>query len=88
MAPPGTSWHYETEPENPNSATISASYEVSGTASEAGGRAFAAKRSSANRARATIIFTVQRWNVMFRLYGPLEPWFDKTWWPGEPELVR
>jgi hypothetical protein len=24
-------------------------------------------------------------NVMFRLYGPLEPWFDKTWRPGEIE---
>jgi hypothetical protein len=24
----------------------------------------------------------------FRLYGPLEPWFDKTWRPGEIELVK
>ncbi|QGF22580.1 DUF1254 domain-containing protein [Raineyella fluvialis] len=23
------------------------------------------------------------WFVALRLYGPLEPWFDKTWWPGE-----
>jgi hypothetical protein len=22
-----------------------------------------------------------------RLYGPLEPWFDKTWKPGDFELV-
>jgi hypothetical protein len=28
------------------------------------------------------------WNVIFRLYGPLEPWFDKTWQPGEFELVK
>jgi hypothetical protein len=28
------------------------------------------------------------WNVIFRLYGPLEPWFDKTWRPGEFELVQ
>ncbi|MEO0795350.1 MAG: DUF1254 domain-containing protein [Verrucomicrobiota bacterium] len=28
------------------------------------------------------------WNMIFRLYGPLEPWFEKTWRPGEPELVR
>ena len=28
------------------------------------------------------------WNVILRLYGPLEPWFDKTWRPGNPELVR
>ncbi|MGB3715573.1 MAG: DUF1254 domain-containing protein [Candidatus Promineifilaceae bacterium] len=27
------------------------------------------------------------WNMIFRLYGPLEPWFDKTWRPGEPQLV-
>jgi hypothetical protein len=27
------------------------------------------------------------WNVLLRLYGPLEPWFDKTWRPGEFELV-
>lgn len=25
--------------------------------------------------------------VALRLYGPLEPWFDKTWRPGEIELV-
>jgi hypothetical protein len=25
------------------------------------------------------------WFVLFRLYGPLEPWFDKTWRPGEIE---
>jgi hypothetical protein len=28
----------------------------------------------------------QGWNVILRLYGPLEPWFDKTWRPGEIEL--
>jgi len=28
------------------------------------------------------------WNVLLRLYGPLQPWFDKTWKPGEFELVR
>ena len=27
-------------------------------------------------------------NVLFRLYGPLEPWFDKTWKPGDFELVK
>jgi hypothetical protein len=27
------------------------------------------------------------WNMLFRLYGPLKPWFDKTWRPGEVELV-
>ena len=28
------------------------------------------------------------WNMLFRLYGPLEPWFAKTWKPGDPELVK
>jgi hypothetical protein len=28
------------------------------------------------------------WNVLLRLYGPLEPWFDKSWKPGDIELVK
>ena len=28
------------------------------------------------------------WFAIIRLYGPLEPWFDKTWRPGEIELVE
>jgi len=28
------------------------------------------------------------WNMLFRLYGPLKPWFDKTWRPGDPEVVK
>ena len=28
------------------------------------------------------------WFVALRLYGPLEPWFDETWQPGEIEMVR
>ena len=27
------------------------------------------------------------WWTVLRLYGPLEPWFDKTWRPGEIEQV-
>jgi hypothetical protein len=27
------------------------------------------------------------WFMILRLYGPLEPWFDKKWRPGEIELV-
>jgi hypothetical protein len=26
------------------------------------------------------------WNTILRLYGPLEPWFNQTWRPGEIEL--
>jgi hypothetical protein len=28
------------------------------------------------------------WFMILRLYGPLEPWFDKTWRPGEIDLVE
>ena len=27
-------------------------------------------------------------NVLLRLYGPLQPWFDKSWRPGDFELVK
>lgn len=27
------------------------------------------------------------WFVALRLYGPLDPWFDQTWRPGDVELV-
>jgi hypothetical protein len=27
------------------------------------------------------------WFTLLRLYGPLEPWFDQTWRPGEFELL-
>jgi hypothetical protein len=27
------------------------------------------------------------WNTILRLYSPLEPWFDKTWRPGEIEQI-
>jgi len=28
------------------------------------------------------------WNMLFRLFGPLESWFDKTWRVGEVELGK
>lgn len=28
------------------------------------------------------------WNVMFRLYGPLQPWFDKTWQTDDVVLMK
>ncbi len=28
------------------------------------------------------------WFVLLRIYSPLEPWFDKTWKPGEFELIK
>jgi len=28
------------------------------------------------------------WNTIFRLYGPLEPWFDNAWYPSDAVLVN
>ena len=28
------------------------------------------------------------WFCLLRLYSPTEPWFDKTWRPGEIELIK
>lgn len=28
------------------------------------------------------------WFTLLRLYGPLEPWFDKSWRPGEITLAE
>ena len=28
------------------------------------------------------------YNVILRLYGPLQPWFDKTWKPGDFQFVK
>jgi len=28
----------------------------------------------------------KNYNVLLRIYGPLEPWFDKSWQPGDLEL--
>ena len=28
------------------------------------------------------------WNMLMRLYGPLDPWFDGTWRPGEIEVME
>ena len=28
------------------------------------------------------------WHILWRIYGPLQPWFDKSWRPDEIELVK
>lgn len=28
------------------------------------------------------------WNTILRLYGPLQSFYDKTWIPGDPEIVK
>jgi hypothetical protein len=32
-------------------------------------------------------FEGKGWFLLLRLYGSLEPWFDKTWRAGEIDLV-
>lgn len=44
--------------------------------------------SGVNKANWVQTIAGKGWNVLFRLYGPLEPWFDKTWRPGEFEPVK
>ena len=33
--------------------------------------------------RGAVFFDRRELSLILRLYGPLEPWFDKTWRPGE-----
>jgi hypothetical protein len=28
------------------------------------------------------------WNTILRLYGPLEPWFNQSWRPGEIKVMK
>lgn len=28
------------------------------------------------------------WFTILRMYGPMEPWTNKTWRPGEIEIVK
>jgi hypothetical protein len=28
------------------------------------------------------------WNMLWRIYGPTQVWYDKAWRPGEIELVE
>jgi hypothetical protein len=32
--------------------------------------------------------TGKSWFAILRMYGPLQPWIDKTWRPGEIELIK
>jgi hypothetical protein len=34
------------------------------------------------------IIAIKSWFTMLRLYSPLEPWFGKTWQPGEIEMLN
>ena len=48
---------------------------------------FSPEPPSGNKANWLQTIPGKGWFVWIRLYGPLEPWFDKTWQPGEIELL-
>ena len=51
------------------------------------GNAAARSISFANRDRTVYTMPGKSYLVFLRLYGPLEPWFDKTWKPGDFEKL-
>ena len=42
----------------------------------------------ARRATGCRPFPGKSWFIALRMYGPLQPWIDQTWRPGELELVE
>jgi hypothetical protein len=48
---------------------------------------FAPKAPSGREANWIQTVPGKGWFIALRLYGPLDPWFDKEWQPGEIELV-
>jgi hypothetical protein len=49
---------------------------------------FGPKAPAGKEANWTATVPGKGWFSVLRLYGPLDPWFDKQWKPGEIELVK
>jgi hypothetical protein len=49
---------------------------------------FGPKAPAGKEANWTATVPGKGWFAVIRLYGPLEPWFEKTWRPGEIESVN
>ena len=49
---------------------------------------FGPKAPAGNEANWVQTMPGRGFNVLLRLYGPLEPWFSQTWQPGDLELVN
>ncbi len=49
---------------------------------------FAAKAPAGNEGNWVQTWPEKGFNVLLRLYAPLEPWFDKSWKPGDLEPVE
>ena len=62
--------------------------EVEGQCGRVGGRVFGPKAPAGLEDDWVQTIGGKGWFMILRLYGPLEPWFDKTWRPGEMELQR
>ena len=48
---------------------------------------FSAERPAENSGNWIQLRPGKSWFAIIRLYGPLEPWFDKTWRPGELNVL-
>ena len=49
---------------------------------------FGPKPPAGHEANSVQTWSGNSWQVIMRLYGPLEPWFYKTWKPGDLEAVE
>ncbi len=49
---------------------------------------FGPKAPAGKEANWTATVPGKGWFAVFRLYGPLDPWFDKQWQPGEVKLLN
>jgi hypothetical protein len=49
---------------------------------------FAPKAPAGQEANWVQTMPSKSWNSLLRLYAPLQPWFDKSWKPGDFELVE
>ena len=47
---------------------------------------FGPKAPAGNEANWVQTMPGKGYNLLLRLYGPLEPWFNQTWRPGDLEL--
>ena len=49
---------------------------------------FGPKAPAGKEANWTATIPNKSWYALFCLEGPVEPWFDKTWWPSKFEVLE
>ena len=77
-------------PPSASSASPSMSSQTQGLATNADGSIdvyFGPKAPAGKESNWVQTVPGKGWNVVLRMYGALQPWFDKTWRPGELELM-